>query len=166
MGIEAQEISGSVWVSCGKLLAARNYSFQNGRIVVSVAYLLGLLAIFSVYVGYVHCKYTHIPAPKRDSFFLGYAPLITRELERGKIMDELVDELHRINGSVVLIWLYHEPLVFISDPELARKCLVTLNLPKNPFSYTSLGFPFEQRMAENGLVTIDHGVFGGSDVPS
>ena len=148
-------------MSCGKLLAARNYSFQNGRIIVSVACLLGLLAIFSVYVGYAHCKYTHIPAPKRDSFFLGYAPLITRELERGKIMDEL----HRIHGCVVLIWLYHEPLVFLSDPELARKCPVTLNLPKNPFSCTSLGFPFGQRMPENGLVTIDHGVFG-SDVPS
>lgn len=126
----------------------------------AVAPLLGLLAIFSVYVGYLHWKYSHIPSPKRDNFFLGHIPLISRELERGKIMDEVVDELHRIHGSVMLIWLYHKPLVFLSDPELARKCLVNLNLPKNPFSYTSLGFPFGQRMVGNGLVTqMDHGVW-------
>ena len=67
-------------------------------IVVSVASLLGLLAIFSVYVGYLHWKYNHIPAPKRDNFFLGHVPLIARELERGKIMDEVVEELHRIHA--------------------------------------------------------------------
>ena len=147
--IEVQEISGPAWVSCGKLPAARNYSFQNGYrdvIVVSVAYLLGFLAIFSVYVGYVHCKYTHIPAPKRDSFFLGHAPVITRELESGKIMDEL----HRIHGCVVLIWLYHEPLVFLSDPELVRKCPVTLNLPKNPFSSEVLASRLDKEWLKMG----------------
>ncbi|XP_068759396.1 cholesterol 24-hydroxylase-like [Montipora capricornis] len=112
-----------------------------------------LLTVCSVYLVYVHWKYSHIPTAKRDSFFSGHVPLIRRGKERGKILVEVVEELHSIYGPVVLIWLYHIPIIFICDPELVKKCLVTLNLPKNPYSYRSLASPFGQRLTGNGLVT-------------
>ena len=60
---------------------------------------------------------------------------------------------------MVLIWVYHYPYPFVSDPELVRKCLITLNLPKNPYIYANVD-PFGQRLARRGLVTeVDHGVW-------
>ena len=127
---------------------------------IALASLLGLLFTgVSLYLVYVHWKYNHRPGPKRDSFFTGNVPLICRGREQGKIFPEVVAELHGIYGPVVLIWVYHYPYPFVSDPELVRKCLITLNLPKNPYIYANVD-PFGQRLARRGLVTeVDHGVW-------
>ena len=122
--------------------------------VISVASLLGLLlTVYSVYLVFVHWKYSHLPGPKRDSFFFGNIPLIVRERERGKIFIELVEELHSVHGPVILVWVLHRPILFVSDPELARKCIITLNLPKHPSTYAHLSCPFGQRLMGDGLVT-------------
>ena len=122
--------------------------------VISVASLLGLLlTVYSVYLVFVHWKYSHLPGPKRDSFFFGNIPLIRREREQGKIMHQLVEELHSAHGPVVLMWALHNPFLFVSDPELVRKCMITLNLPKNPRVYDHLGYPFGHRFSGKSLVT-------------
>ena len=41
-------------------------------------------------------------------------------------MGELMQELHSIYGPVVLMWGFHRPFLFVSDRELAEKCLITL----------------------------------------
>ena len=57
--------------------------------VIAVLSLLGLIfAATSLYSAYLHWKYSHLPGPKRDSFFSGHIPHILRERERGKIIDE------------------------------------------------------------------------------
>lgn len=129
--------------------------------VIAVVSLLGLIFVaISLYLAYVHWKYSHLPGPKRESFFFGNIPHILRERERGKIIHEIVDDLHRIYGPVVLMWGYHRPFTFVSDPELVRKCLITLNLPKNLAVYDHLGYPFGQRMAGRGVLTeADHEVW-------
>ena len=44
-----------------------------------------------------------------------------------------------------------------SDCTIVRKCLITLNLPKNPFGYINVGYPFGYRMMGRGLLTqVDH----------
>ena len=130
-------------------------------LVISVCFLLALIfSAFSIYLAYLHWKYSHLPGPKRDSFFSGNLPFILRERAKGKIFHEMVDELHRIHGPVVLLWVYHSPFTFVSDPELVRKCLITLNLPKNHRVYKHLGFPFGQRMIGRGVLTEnDHDVW-------
>ena len=129
--------------------------------VISVASLLGLLfTACSVYLVFVHWKYSHLPGPNRDSFFFGNIPLIVREREQGKILSELAEELHSVHGPVVLMWAVHRPFIFISDPELARRCVITLNLPKNPRVYAHLSCPFGQRFMGTGLVTeLNHEVW-------
>ena len=75
-------------------------------------------------------------------------------------MHEIVNDMRRIYGPVVLIWGYHRPFTFVCDPELVRKCLITLNLPKNLVVYDHLGYPFGQRMAGRGVLTeADHEVW-------
>ena len=136
-------------------------AFVLSAIFIAVVSLLGLIfTAFSIYLVYIHWKFSHIPGPKRDSFFLGNVPLIRREREKGKIMGELMQELHSIYGPVVLMWGFHRPFLSVSDRELAKKCLITLNLPKNPRVYGNLGYPFGHRLMGRGLVTeTDHGVW-------
>ena len=128
---------------------------------ISLSSLLGLLfTAFSIYLFYLHWKYSHIPGPKRDSFFFGNFALIQPERERGKILAEIFQELHSIHGPVVLIWALHNPVISVSDPEIVRKLVVTLNLPKNPRIYGHLSYPFGQRLAGTGLIAqVDHDVW-------
>ena len=137
------------------------FPFDFSLFVIVVVSLLGLIfAAISLYLAYVHWKYSHLPGPKRESFFLGNIPHILRERERGKIMHEIIDEMRRIYGPVVLMWAYHKPFTFVSDPELVRKCLITLNLPKNIAIYDHLGYPFGQRLAGRGVLNeVDHEVW-------
>ena len=136
-------------------------AFVLSAIFIAIVSLLGLIfTAFSIYLVYIHWKFSHIPGPKRDSFFLGNVPLIRREREKGKIMGELMQELHSIYGPVVLMWGFHRPFLSVSDRELAKKCLITLNLPKNPRVYENLGYPFGHRLMGRSLVTeTDHGVW-------
>ena len=136
-------------------------AFVLSAIFIAIVSLLGLIfTAFSIYLVYIHWKFSHIPGPKRDSFFLGNVPLIRREREKGKIMGELMQELHNIYGPIVLMWGFHRPFLFVSDRELAEKCLITLNLPQNPRVYGNLGYPFGHRLMGRGLVTeTDHGVW-------
>ena len=129
--------------------------------VIAVVSLLSLIiATISLYFAYLHWKYSHLPGPKRDGFFSGNIPHILRERERGKIVHEVMDDLHRIYGPVVLMWAYHRPFTFVSDPELVRKCLINLNLPKNRVVYDHLAYPFGQRMAGRGVLNeVDHEVW-------
>lgn len=126
--------------------------------VISIAALLAILfSAFSIYLAYLHWKYSHFPGPKRDSFFTGNLPYIKRGIAKGQIFPEMVIELNRIHGPVILLWIFHRPITFVSDPELIRKCLITLNLPKNPFGYINVGYPFGYRMMGRGLLTqVDH----------
>ena len=64
-------------------------AFVLSAISIAVVSLLGLIfTAFSIYLVYIHWKFSHIPGPKRDSFFFGNVPLIRRERENGKLMGE------------------------------------------------------------------------------
>ncbi|XP_068683849.1 cholesterol 24-hydroxylase-like [Montipora foliosa] len=127
-------------------------------IAIALALFMGFsLTTYSVYLVYVRWKYRHLPGPKRDSFFSGNLPLIIRNGEKGKIFHQMMLEFHRTYGPIVLMWVYHQPIVFVAGPELTKKCLVTLNLRKSPKDYSILSYPFGQRLGGNGLVTVlDH----------
>ncbi|XP_022799347.1 cholesterol 24-hydroxylase-like [Stylophora pistillata] len=127
---------------------------------ISIAALLAILfSVFSIYMIYLHWKFSHLPGPNRDSFFSGNLPHIKRELAKGHIFPELVIELNRIHGPIILLWIFHKPITFVSDPELIRKCLITLNLPKNPFGYINLGYPTAAPLNLTNRSVIEAGKF-------
>ena len=64
---------------------------------------------------------------------------------------------YRQYGSVYVVWMFFIPVVILSDPDMAKKALITLNLPKEPGLYSKLSSVFGQRAAGQGILTeVDH----------
>ena len=121
--------------------------------------LLGFLS-FALYVHHQHLRYGDIPGPPRDSFFTGNVPFFRREMkrdgERGSVTMILMN-WYRQYGSVYVVWMFFIPVVILSDPDMAKKALITLNLPKEPGLYSKLSSVFGQRAAGQGILTeVDH----------
>ena len=121
--------------------------------------LLGFLS-FALYVHHQHLRYAHIPGPPRDSFFTGNVPFFRREMkrdgEKGSVTMILMN-WYRQYGSVYVVWMFFIPVVILSDPDMAKKALITLNLPKEPGLYSKLSSVFGQRAAGQGILTeVDH----------
>ncbi len=122
---------------------------------------LGFVA-FSLYIFYQHWRYRHIPGPARDGFFTGNIPSIRKEKKRvpGRGMSDIWLNWYHEYGSVFVMWIYHVPIVILSDPEIAKKALITLNLPKANRVYSRIGYVYGQRGAGQGVLTeIDHEIW-------
>lgn len=132
-------------------------------VIVSLASLLtfGFMS-FSLYVLYQHWRYQHIPGPARDGFFTGNVPSIRKEKKRvaGGGMSRILYNWYHEYGSVYVMWIYHVPVVILADPDLAKKALVTLNLPKAHRVYSILSYVFGQRNTGRSILTeIDHEIW-------
>ncbi|KAL9961375.1 hypothetical protein ACROYT_G030299 [Oculina patagonica] len=131
--------------------------------IVTLASLLTLgFVVFSLYVFYQHWRYRHIPGPARDGFFTGNIPSIRKEKKRvpGSGMMVIWKKWYQEYGSVYVTWIYHVPVVVLSDPDTAKKALVTLNLPKSYRVYSLVSYVFGQRGAGQGVLTeIDHEIW-------
>lgn len=132
-------------------------------IALSLVFLLflGFLS-FVLYVHLQHSRYSHIPGPPRDSFFTGNIPSIRREKKnvQSRGMTEVWMNWYREYGSVYVMWVFHIPVVILCDPDMAKKALVTLNLPKAHRVYSKLSYLFGQRAIGRGILTeIDHDIW-------
>lgn len=123
-----------------------------------------LTSLFVIVVGYIHYQhylYKHIPGPPRDSFFFGNVPSIQKEvIENKKSVCEVWFDWHLQYGSVFVFWVYHTAVVIVTDPELVKKLLVTLNLPKAPRVYNLISYCYGERLAGQGILTeVNHEVW-------
>ena len=122
---------------------------------------LGFLS-FVLHVHHQHLRYAHIPGPPRDSFFTGNIPSIRREKKRAqdKGMTIIWMNWYRKYGSVYVTWIFFIPVVILSDPDMAKKALITLNLPKAERVYSKLSNVFGHRASGQGILTeVDHEVW-------
>ena len=122
---------------------------------------LGFLS-FVLHVHHQHLRYAHIPGPPRDSFFTGNIPSIRREKKKAqdKGMTIIWMNWYRQYGSVYVTWIYFIPVVILSDPDMAKKALITLNLPKAERVYSKLSNVFGHRASGQGILTeVDHEVW-------
>ena len=118
-----------------------------------------LVLCFIVYLHHKHKTLDHIPGPKRESFFWGNAQQIQRLKEGDKLKGGVAvsSQLCHQYGPVTLIWIFHIPLVFVTDPDLIKEVLITSNFPKDAWSYDKLGYVFGERFMGKGLVSeTDH----------
>ena len=118
-----------------------------------------LVFCFVVYLHHKHKTLDHIPGPKRDGFFWGNIKGIQRlKEERGFTSGvQVLNHLSQQYGPVMVIWMFHLPIVYVADADLAKKVLVTSNFPKDSWSYDKLGYVFGERFMGKGLVTeTDH----------
>ena len=117
-----------------------------------------LVFCFLVYLHHKHKTLDHIPGPKRDGFLWGNVKLLQR-LKEEKNMNgfQVLRHLVQEHGPVMIIWIFHIPLVYVSDADIIKKVLVTSNFSKDAWSYDRLGYLFGERFMGKGLVTeTDH----------
>lgn len=143
-------------------------SSGTGRMAAALTWVLSSLVFipvtaflsYTVYLLYVHWKYRHLPGPKRDCFYRGNVPFFQRERAKGRARVQMWIDIHREFGPLFVFWAFHKAILVVSDPELLKKCLVSLNLPKSPGVYNVIGRVFGQRLAGRGVLNeIDHGVW-------
>ena len=117
---------------------------------------------FSLYVLYQHWCYRHIPGPARDGFFTGNIPLIRKEKKKVACggMTPIWYNWYLEYGTVYVMWIYHVPVVILSDADSAKKVLITLNLPKAHRMYSHLSYVFGQQVVGRSILTeLDHEVW-------
>ena len=79
-----------------------------------------------------------------------------RDGEKGSVTMILMN-WYRQYGSAYVVWMFFIPVVILSDPDMAKKALITLNLPKEPGLYSKLSSVLGQRAAGQGILTeVDH----------
>ena len=118
-----------------------------------------LLLCFVVYLHHKHKTLDHLPGPKRDGFFWGNVKEIQRLKEAHGFSSgvEVLNQLSKEYGPVMVIWIFHVPIVYITDADLAKKVLITSNYPKDSWAYDKLAYVFGERFMGKGLVTeTDH----------
>jgi cholesterol 24(S)-hydroxylase len=133
-------------------------------LIVTVFLVSLAIALFVFVVGYLHYQhnlYEHIPGPPRDSFFSGNVSTIQKEIkENKKGVCEIWFDWHMQYGSVFVFWVYHTAILVVTDPELVKKVLITLNLPKAPRVYNVISYCFGERLAGQGILTeLNHEVW-------
>ncbi|KAL5473710.1 hypothetical protein EMCRGX_G028238 [Ephydatia muelleri] len=88
-------------------------------LLVTTAFLL-----FSLYVAYIHWKYSHIPSPKMSSFFLGHIPsMMAMRKESGnefEPLSNLVGRWAEEAGDFFVVFLLVNPLVLTTNPDAVK----------------------------------------------
>lgn len=121
--------------------------------------LIAFLA-FTIYVLHRHRQYSHLPSSKLDNFYLGHVPYIRRERSKGKTFHQIMHDMSHVHGPVFVFWAFHRPFVVAIGPEITKKALVTLNLPKSEKAYEKLHNVFGERAAGRGILTeCDHEIW-------
>eukprot|EP00112_Aurelia_sp_Birch-Aquarium-sp1_P021901 Seg6.9 transcript_id=Seg6.9/GoldUCD/mRNA.D3Y31 product="Cholesterol 24-hydroxylase" protein_id=Seg6.9/GoldUCD/D3Y31 len=121
--------------------------------IVPVIVTLLCFCSLSLWVIYMHHRYSHIPGPTRDSFFMGNLPAIKRRLSNGALAEIICDWLREF-GPVICVWLTIQPVVFVGDAAAIRDIIVVKDYPKSKRFYSMLKYMFKERAMGNGLVPV------------
>eukprot|EP00731_Ephydatia_muelleri_P028804 Em0020g448a len=105
---------------------------------VTTAFLL-----FSLHVAYIHWKYSHIPSPKMNSFFLGHiANILTIRKESGNEILPFADVVAKC------------PVIFSSNPDDVKIMATDEHIDKSAPSIKPIRTLFGRRFMGQGLLTI------------
>lgn len=131
------------------------------------AYVLGALALTSAavflmvvaYFHYIHWRYSHIPQPKRPSFFLGHVPDIFQAQRESGNEDlsftvVLQQWYEHVGSPTFVIFGFHRPLVVTVDPENVKAIVMQPANSKHKDFVKNVMSVMGQRFMGNGLVTI------------
>eukprot|EP00731_Ephydatia_muelleri_P028755 Em0020g399a len=129
------------------------YSGGGLLLLVITAFLL-----FSLYVAYIHWKYSHIPSPKMNSFFLGHFPdiLNMRKQSRNEFepFTKMFAKWAEEKGDLFVVFFAFKPLVVSINPDDVQRLAYNESVSKSPMNYESLSTLFGTRFMGQGLLTI------------
>eukprot|EP00731_Ephydatia_muelleri_P028736 Em0020g380a len=96
-------------------------------LLVTTAFLL-----FSLYVAYIHWKYSHIPSPKMNSFFLGHIPsMIAMREQSGNEFEpfsNLVGRWAEQAGDFFVVFFVVNPHVLTTNPDAVKLPQILSNM--------------------------------------
>ena len=114
----------------------------------------GFVAVVSYIMYLRRVKYAHIPGPPVKNFFKGhFDEFANKGTRRGLPTSEYQRQILQTYGKVVLMWLYHIPIVVVDSPDLIKEILVTKNYPKSKLMFSTVTSLYGQRFLGTGLVT-------------
>ncbi|XP_033640003.1 cholesterol 24-hydroxylase-like [Asterias rubens] len=119
-------------------------------------FLVCLIAFVAsvLFLHYRHSKYSHIPGPKRRSFFLGNIQDVREYVEKDKLIEDAVNDWGDQFGDVIVFWFLHQCIVYFFDVQAIKEILVTgsLKYPKG-WTYDGVSTIYGARFLGHGLVT-------------
>ncbi|XP_060072797.1 cholesterol 24-hydroxylase-like [Ylistrum balloti] len=116
-----------------------------------LAILISVFVSAAWYVHRQHQKYDHLPGPKRDSFWSGHIPSISKTIAAGGIIDDYFLEVSKTHGLIFRICLWHQVLVIVLDPEYIKDVLVSGKHQKSKRLYSRLVNLFGVRFIGLGI---------------
>ncbi|XP_022090630.1 cholesterol 24-hydroxylase-like [Acanthaster planci] len=107
-----------------------------------------------VFLHYRHWKYSHIPGPKRRSFFLGNIQDFREYVAKGKLIEDAIKDWADEFGPVCVVWFLHRCIVYFNDTRAIKEILVSgsLKYPKD-WTYDGIATVYGARFLGRGLVT-------------
>ncbi|KAL5471204.1 hypothetical protein EMCRGX_G029293 [Ephydatia muelleri] len=124
----------------------------------SVLLLATPILLFSLYVAHIHWKYSHIPSPKRASFFLGHIPdFVAMKKQRQNEFLPLADVVLKWTaevGNLFVIFIGLRPFVISNNPEDIKLVAADEGISKPSSFYKHLASVAGQRFMGSSLLTI------------
>eukprot|EP00731_Ephydatia_muelleri_P020161 Em0012g986a len=115
------------------------------------------LLLASLYLVHIHRKFSHIPSPKMDSFFLGHVANVLAMRREMKNEDEpiatIVSKWAADVGNLFVVFFSYHPLVMSTNPEDVKKVAFDQSVAKSHLAIEGLASVFGQRFMGRGLVT-------------
>eukprot|EP00731_Ephydatia_muelleri_P020153 Em0012g978a len=110
----------------------------------------------SLYLVHIHRKFSHIPSPKMDSFFLGHVANVLamrREMKNEhEPMATIVSKWAADVGNLFVVFFSYHPLVISTNPEDVKKVAFDQSVAKSHLTIEAQGSIFGQRFMGRGLI--------------
>eukprot|EP00731_Ephydatia_muelleri_P020162 Em0012g987a len=111
----------------------------------------------SLYLVHIHRKFSHIPSPKMDSFFLGHVANVLAMRREMKNEHEpiatIVSKWAADVGNLFVVFFSYHPLVMSTNLEDVKKVAFDQSVAKSHLSCEGLASIFGQRFMGRGLLT-------------
>ncbi|XP_072023570.1 cholesterol 24-hydroxylase-like [Amphiura filiformis] len=125
--------------------------------VLTLAIVFTTFCFITVYIYYVHRKYSHIPQLPMPSFYLGHKKYLDEGYDENsdRSTDLVLYDMHKELGSppVFLIHILHITMVLIVDPKAVKEVVFDKRHPKPMTFYKTFCYIYGQRFTGRGLLT-------------
>eukprot|EP00731_Ephydatia_muelleri_P028733 Em0020g377a len=103
--------------------------------------------LFSLYVAYIHWKYSHIPSPKMNSFFLGHIPsMIAMREQSGNEFELFANLVGRWAEHFFVVFFLVKPLVLTTNPDAVKRVASDEKISKAASTNSRISSVFGKRL--------------------
>ncbi|XP_072023569.1 cholesterol 24-hydroxylase-like isoform X2 [Amphiura filiformis] len=128
-----------------------------GVLLIALAIVFAIFCFITVYIYYVHRKYSHIPQLPMPSFYLGHKKYLDESYDENsdRSSDMVLYDMHKELGSppVFLLHALHITLILVMEPNAVKVVVFDKRHPKPMAFYKTFCYMYGQRFTGRGLLT-------------